>query len=103
MYIYNVTIKVNYAIEENWLTWMQSEHMDEVLSTKLFYGCQLLTLVDAGDEEGNTYIAQYFTEKKENYERYVNEFAPLLREKGFQLFGDQFIAFRSVLKQIHSK
>lgn len=100
MYIYNVTIKVAHEIETDWLTWMQEIHMQEVIETGKFDSYQFYQLMDANDEEGVTYVAQYLTTTKERYEQYIEENAPLLREKGYELWGNKFIAFRSILKKI---
>lgn len=100
MIVYNVTVKVTHAIEEKWLHWMKTVHMDEVVATGMFNQASLFRLHDVMDEEGITYVAQYSTDSMQRYQRYINDFAPIMREKGFSLFGDQFIAFRSVLEKI---
>jgi hypothetical protein len=101
MYIYNVTIKILPSIETEWLTWMEHEHLDEVISTGCFDSYSFLKLIDPiSDDDGITYIAQYFTDSKERYEMYINEHAPRLREIGYARFGAQFIAFRTVLQKI---
>lgn len=100
MYIYNVTIKINLSIEQEWLAWMMNEHLDEVIATGMFDKYSLLELIDPADEDSKTYIAQYFTDSADRYEQYIERFAPGLRQKGFELFGDEFIAFRTVLKKI---
>ena len=100
MYIYNVTIKIAHEIETAWLQWMQEIHMQEVVDTGLFDSYQFFYLHEGDDEEGKTYIAQYYTTHEERYKQYIEEFAPSLREKGYALFGNKFIAFRSILKKI---
>ncbi len=100
MYIYNVTIKITHEIETDWLKWMQETHMQEVLDTGMFDSFHFFYLHEGDDEEGKTYIAQYYTTNEERYKRYIEEFAPTLREKGYALFGNKFIAFRSILKKI---
>ncbi len=100
MIIYNVTIKVDPSINERWLQWMKTEHMPEVLATGCFRDCKLLHLFEQDDAEGFTYAAQYFSDNVENYETYINEYAPLLRQKGFDLFGSKFVAFRTVMRVV---
>jgi hypothetical protein len=43
---------------------------------------------------------QYFADTYEDYTSYIDEHAPILRDKGFKEFGNQFIAFRSLLKSL---
>ncbi len=100
MYIYNVSIKLLPEIETEWIDWMKNEHIQEVMDTGMFDGYSLLELMDPVDEDGKTYIAQYSTDSKARYERYIAEFAPLLREKGYAKFGNRFIAFRSIMRHV---
>jgi hypothetical protein len=102
MYIYNVTVKLEPNIEQEWLQWMREVHIAEVLATGMFDDARLCQLLEPvyNDDDGVTYVVQYFTNSEENYNTYIEEHAPLLRQKGFEAFGNQFIAFRSLLKTI---
>ena len=102
MYIYNVTIKVTDQIADEWLRWMQEEHLNEVVATTMFDRYQFYELLEPKqqDEEGRTFVAQYFTDSESRYNQYLNEFAPSMRQKGFERFGDQFIAFRSLMRSV---
>jgi hypothetical protein len=99
MIIYNVTIKVANAAAAEWMQWMQEEHMAEVVATGCFSAYKLFRLLEQDDSEGPTYCAQYTCERLEQYQRYIADYAPMLRDKGFARFGNQFIAFRSVMQQ----
>jgi hypothetical protein len=50
------------------------------------------------DSEGPTFIVQYFCDKKIDYLRYKKEYAPDMQQKGFDKFGNRFVAFRSVIE-----
>ena len=76
------------------------EHIPEVMSTQLFDEYKFFRLLEQDDSEGPTFVIQYFTPLKENYEKYINEFAPVLRERAFKKWGNQFIAFRSLLQAV---
>ncbi len=100
MYIYNVTVKINPTIQKAWLVWMQEEHIPEVLATEMFTDARLSLLVEPvnADDDGITYVVQYFAESKSLYNAYIEKHAATLREKGYAKFGNQFIAFRSLLQ-----
>ncbi len=98
MIIYNVTIKVNNSIASNWLKWMQEIHIPEVIATGCFTHAVTLRLLELDDEEGPTYAVQYHAESKANYNNYIEKFASQLRQKGFDKWGNQFMAFRSVME-----
>ncbi len=100
MLIYNVTIKVETSIAADWLTWMQQIHIPEVIATGCFTHATTLRLLDTDDDEGPTYAVQYFTESKANYNRYIDKYAGQMRQKVFDKWGNQFIAFRSLMEVV---
>ena len=100
MIVYNVTIKVEWSIHNEWLPWMLEEHMPEIISTGCFRQSQLLRLLEVDEEEGPTYAAQYYAESKALYNQYIEKFAAEKREQAFQKWGNRFIAFRSVMQQV---
>lgn len=100
MIVYNVTIKVTDAIAIEWLEWMQQEHILDVIDTGCFTSAKLLRLLEIDDEEGPTYAAQYFAESKADYNRYIELHSEKMRQKSFDKWGNQFIAFRSVMQTV---
>lgn len=100
MIIYNVTSKVSLLIKDRWLEWMKQEHIPEVMTTGLFHDYRMARLLEQDDTDGPTYTVQYFTDTLENYYTYLQEHAPALRQKAFDMFGDQFVAFRTVMQVV---
>lgn len=98
MIIYNVTVKVSNPITGEWVKWMKEEHMPALMNTGLFIDSKLCKLLDHDDEEGVTYIAQYFCDSLEQYNAYISDYADGMREKSFAKFGNRFIAFRTVME-----
>jgi hypothetical protein len=101
MILYNVTVKVSTAVADLWLRWLQDEHIGEVLATGCFDTADVFRLLDVDDSDGPTYAIQYKTEQLERYETYIQTHAPVMRQKGFDKWGDQFIAFRSVMEAVN--
>ncbi len=101
MIIYNVTIKVAGAIHTDWLQWIKEEHIPEVIQTGCFTHATILRLLEVDDTEGPTYAIQYFAESKGLYNNYIENHAPLMRQKSFAKWGDKFIAFRSVMQVVN--
>lgn len=100
MIIYNVTVKVQPAIADAWVKWMKDEHMPELQRTGLFTDYRLCRLLEQDESDGLTYSAQYFCDSLEDYNEYINHHAAAMREKGQKKFGNQFIAFRTVMEAI---
>ncbi|HPH84312.1 MAG TPA: DUF4286 family protein [Ferruginibacter sp.] len=101
MIIYNVTIKVETGIAAEWLNWLQKEHIPEVIETGCFTRATVLKLLEVDETEGPTFAVQYFAESKALYNQYIEKFAPLMREKSFEKWGNRFIAFRSVMQVVN--
>ncbi len=101
MYIYNVSIKVSWVIHENWLKWMQTEHIPQMLATGLFERNVLSKLIDIDEAEGPTFSCQYYLKNYEAYERYIAEYSDALRKEGLDRWGDQCFAFRSLMEVVN--
>jgi Domain of unknown function (DUF4286) len=101
MIIYNVTIKIQSAILQQWLIWLKEEHIPEILNTGCFTQSNILQLLETDDSEGPTYALQFHAESKAQYNRYIELFSAGLRKKSYEKWGDQFIAFRSVMQVVN--
>ncbi len=101
MIVYNITTKVHISINAEWLQWQREEHIPEIMATGLFTGYRFFRLLEQDDSEGSTYAVQYTAESEENYQEYMAQFAPLLRKKALEKWGDRIISFRSLLEVIH--
>ena len=97
MIVYNITIKVGWQIHEQWLAWMRGEHIPAMLATGQFDSCKLYRLMDQDETEGPTFVAQYATTSIDRYEKYIIGFSQLLQAEGRSKWGDQFIAFRTLM------
>ncbi len=100
MYIYNVTIKVDWKIAEDWVLWMKQIHIPQVMNTGCFDKNVMVQLMETNETEGPTYAVQYFAESLSKYEHYIDHHAQPLREQTISKWGGQFIAFRSLMKVV---
>ena len=101
MFIYNVTVKVDKVIATEWLRWLQSIHIPEILATECFHKAGVLQLLEVDDSDGPTYAVQYFTSSRQFYNDYITEHAGIMRQRAFEKWGDQFIAFRSLMQVVN--
>lgn len=101
MIVYNVTCNVGSHLAEEWLKWMQEEHIPEVMQTGCFTECKILKLLtEAQDNEGINYAIQYIANSLENYHHYRDQFGPSLQAKTKEKYGDSVLAYRSLLEVI---
>jgi hypothetical protein len=97
MLIYNVTINVENDVKQQWVTWMQTQHIPAVVATGYFTQGKLFkVLVD--ESQGTTYSAQYTCNNEEDLNNYKTLCAPLLQKEANDKFAGKFVAFRTVLE-----
>lgn len=100
MIIYNVTVNVEAGIHDEWLHWMKSVHLPEVMATGCFKEHRFLKLLQPTPEEGVTYAIQYMAENMEAYNHYQEQFAPALQAQTKARYGDKAFAFRTLLEEV---
>ncbi|WP_372973534.1 DUF4286 family protein [Muriicola sp.] len=98
MLIYNVTLHVEDAILPQWLDWMKSTHIPEVLSTGKFLEATMTRILSEEDAGGSSYSVQYKVRDRATLEKYYKEDAARLRKQTEKLFGNSVIAFRTELE-----
>jgi hypothetical protein len=98
--IYNTTIQPQWAIHDNWLHWMKTEHIPEVVRTGCFTHSQLLRLLETEETEGPTYAIQYFALTKDFYNQYIETYGTTMRQKVADKWGNQLVVFRSLLQVV---
>lgn len=100
MIIYNVTVNVEAGIHEDWLHWMKTIHLPEVMATGCFKQHRFLKLLQPTPEEGVTYAIQYFAASMADYQHYVDQFVPALQAQTKARYGDKAFAFRTLLEDV---
>lgn len=99
MILYNVTVSIDPAVQEEWLGWMRTIHIPEVVSTGCFTEARISRII--GEEEGGlTYSIMYFSPSEELYNTYRTEHAPELQKKHTEKYAGKFAAFRTILNVI---
>ena len=100
MILYNVTINIQESVHDQWMNWMQTKHINDVLATGKFSSARMVKVLVEEEMGGTTYSIQYTTDSMETLQRYYDEDAPRLRDEGVRLFGDKMLAFRTELEMI---
>ncbi len=98
MYIYNVTTNIEATSQDEWVNWMQTQHIPEVLGTGKFLSAKMTRVLVEEDMGGITYSVQYTVKDKATLERYYQEDAPRLRDDAQRLFAGKMVSFRTELE-----
>ncbi len=99
MVIYNVTVSIDQAVEHDWLGWMRSTHIPDVLHTGCFLECRL-SRVNGEEDGGCTYSVMYLVKDQATLDHYQAQFAPQLQQDHAARFQGNFAAFRTTLNVI---
>ncbi|GAB2487418.1 MAG: DUF4286 family protein [Cytophagales bacterium] len=100
MILYNITINVTPDIEEDFLSWMKSTHIPEVLETGIFHEHKFFRLLHDSEDGSTNYCIQYFTDSMEQMMEYEKKHASILRAKTQERYRDKAVAFRTLLETI---
>lgn len=99
--VYNVSVKLEKSIAHAWLQWILEDHAPRIIASGCFTKFKVFELLDPVDEDGLTYIVQYFAKNREGYHRYITEFAEGFRKEAADRWANSLIAFRTVMKIVH--
>ncbi|MAZ29203.1 MAG: hypothetical protein CL868_19265 [Cytophagaceae bacterium] len=94
MIIYNVTSNVDDSIHDEWIKWMQEEHIPQILSTGKFVKALMSKVLVEEEMGGQTYSVQYFAKSREHLDEYYKTDAAELR-KHTTRFADKLVSFRT--------
>ncbi|PNQ75423.1 DUF4286 domain-containing protein [Hanstruepera neustonica] len=100
MIIYNVTVNIDESVHDEWLHWMKSEHIPQVLATGKFKEAKLTRVLVEEEKGGVTYSTQYRAFSRESLDDYYKYDAETLRNDGLKRFADKMLAFRTELEII---
>ncbi|MBX7182345.1 MAG: DUF4286 family protein [Bacteroidia bacterium] len=99
MIIYNVTVNVEDSIHLDWLNWMKTKHVKDVVGTGCFTSYRMCRLLGTEDS-GVTYAIQYFASSLAEFHRYDQHFAPKLRQEVLDRYQDKCLSFRTLMEVV---
>lgn len=99
MILYNVTVSIDPEVEVDWLNWMKSVHIPDVMATGCFLEARIAR-VHAEEEGGLTYAIGYVAPSQEKYDEYAENHAPALQREHTARYSGRFAAFRTMLSII---
>ncbi len=100
MILYNVTVKIDASIHDEWVQWMKEEHIPEVMSKGFFTEYRMLRLLEQDESDGLTFAIQYLSNTMADYELYKEKFAPALQQQVLDKYEGKFVAFRTLMEVV---
>lgn len=102
MILYNITIIMDDEIHNEWLTWIKSKQIPEVMNTGCFVSNRLLKVVDSPNE-GVTYCIQYISDSIEKLNEFRQNHDSLVQANSPVQFNNKFVAFPTVMEFIDNQ
>ena len=99
MIIYNVTVSVEENAKNDWLNWMKTEHIPEVMACGIFTKAQINHVIVQADSD-NTFAIAYTCSSMKELHQYQIKFAPELQKEHDEKFKEKAIAFRTLMEVI---
>lgn len=97
MYIYNVTVSIDKSVADEWLNWMKTIHVPDVLKTGNFIENKICRVLNV-DDEGATFSVQYTFKEMIDIEDYQKNHAKRLQEEHSKRYEGKYAAFRTLLE-----
>lgn len=101
MVSYNVTIVIKEKRHDEWLQFMNEVHIPDVMMSCKFKEYRFWKLENLDESEGITYNVQYIAADFDAVDEYLEHHAAKLQEEHSEIFGNDFVSFRSFMKLVH--
>ena len=101
MIIYNVTVNIEDDVHQDWIDWMKSKHIPDVMKTGFFLEnkvCKILSTQE--DETGHSYAIQYMCNTMADLDEYQAKHSQKLQEEHTARYKGKFVAFRTLLEVV---
>ncbi|MEM9821038.1 MAG: DUF4286 family protein [Bacteroidota bacterium] len=97
MILYNVTVKIDKEVHDDWLKWMQEIHIPDVMKTGLFLENKLCKILHE-DPDGISYAIQYYCQDMKTLHRYQVHHAQRLQAEHTERYKDKYVAIRTLME-----
>ena len=99
MILYNVTINIDKEVEEEWLVWMKTIHIPNVMKTEMFVDNRFYR-IKADEPEGTSYSIQYFANSMKEMDQYQNQFSTNMEMEMMKKYGNHLVSFPTLLESV---
>jgi len=85
---YEVSMHVDSSIAEEWVEWMRTEHIPDVMKTGVFLSCQFLRVIEPAIEGNDSFRITYEAKNLSAIQEYRISLSPELRKKHDERYGE---------------
>jgi hypothetical protein len=96
--LYNVTVKIESSSHEDWLEWMKTVHVPDVMATGYFITYKITRIIGDDDEHGITFATQYVAKDMDAFQTYQSQHAKRLQKDHSDRYANKYVAFRTLMQ-----
>ena len=100
MITYQVEVTVPATLVDQWVQYMTSQHINDVLATGYFVTARLVKVIDPMSGDAAVFRVIYSAASHQDLETYRRECAPALQAHHTAMFGDSVKATRSITEDV---
>jgi hypothetical protein len=102
MILFNLTIILDEEIHNEWLHWMKTKQIQDVMNTGCFVSNRLLNVLDSPNE-GVTYCVQYISDSLENLNEFRQKHEQMIQANMPEQFNNKLVLFPTVMEFIDNQ
>ena len=96
--VYNVTVKIENVVKDDWYRWMREVHIPDVMKTGCFLESRLSRILGEDETGGVTWSVQYIAPDMKTFNTYQQQYAPDLQREHTERYRGHYVAFRTLLE-----
>ncbi len=96
--LYNVTIKIEKALHQEWVQWMTAVHIPDVMATGCFESYRLTRIMGDDDEHGVGFAIQYVAPDEDAFNQYKYLHSKKLQKEHTDRYSNRYVAFRTLMQ-----
>jgi len=100
MLLYNITIKIDHKIQEDWLGWMKENHIPAYLATGLFTEYKFCRILGDEDELGLSYALQLLCPDNKTFQIYQQLHSRRLQKAQADRYSEKYVTFRTIMEVV---
>ncbi|MEA5460516.1 DUF4286 family protein [Arcicella sp. LKC2W] len=100
MLIHNITYNIDTKLEEEFLTWMRTVHIPNVMKTGFPKTQKIMRLLTELDNGGTTFSVQYKFDSIEGFEVFENDYLDDLHDEVHKKYKGNYVHFVSLLEEL---
>ena len=102
MILFNITIILDNEIHNEWLHWMKTRQIPDVMNTGCFVSNRLLNVLDSPNE-GLTYCVQYISDSLKKLNEFKQKHDHYIQAKLPEQFNNKLVLFSTVMEFIDNQ